>query len=238
MRLSPARDDTAVTPGISPGDTGMGFFAEAYAPLPKLWSVGRNTLAEAQVRLRGRSETQDLLAQRADARAETLTKLNAEYANETDAELADLWLELDSNTLSSQADQHRATEIQDRIDAIEEGRNALGHGLDEVYETRTPAFPDISNVGNFPVVTALDAIKRNCGTADEFVRGVVTFLITGEMNPHRAVPLELSCWDLPSAWTRFDQMKTEFMGIAPLGVGAVMYHTFDPCAFTFHNPRG
>lgn len=234
MGFSPARNDTAVTPGISPGSTGMGTFAPAYEALPVLWPVSQNTIAEAQVKLQSDESTNELRRQ-AQAHQD---RVLAEYDAANAAELARLQQELDDAWSITAAQRERNAGLQQQIDDIATGRQAVIDNLAQEYATRVPTFPDISNVSNFPTITAMDAMAQSAGSADNFVRGLIGYIMTGEMNPHRAGGFTLNQDVTGQAQTRIEQLITEFRGIPPIGIAAVMYHTFDPCAFTFHNPRG
>lgn len=225
MGFRPARNTTAVTAGISPGQNPMGYYAAAGDPLPRLWPVKENTLREAQIKLRDDPATDELIHDRETALEQAIADRTAEYDR--------LWrerAELQRFDVTPD-DLTRIAEITTRLAGLEAE-------LDANVETRVPTFPDLSNVSNFPVVSALEAMARSCTNADQFVTGLVAFILTGEMNPHRAGGYEVTSGAIAGASARVSQLATEFKGIAPIGGASVMYHTFDPCAATFHGPWG
>ena len=226
MGFRQARNQTAVTAGISPGQNPMGYYAAAGDPLPKLWPVRDNTLREAQIRLQSDPATDELVDTRTNTRNAATDALFAEEDR--------LWRERDQLYRQSPGEIERIAEIDARMAELE----TLLDGLDNTVETQIPTFPDLSNVSNFPVVSALEAMARSCTNADQFVTGLVAFILTGEMNPHRAGGYDISSRAIAGASARVSQLTTEFKGIAPIGGAAVMYHTFDPCAATFHGPWG
>lgn len=237
MAFREARNTTAITRGISPGSTSMGYWAPDYEKLPILWPLSQNTVADAQARLAADQNTQDFLAQQAASREPLLNKARDRIFGPSgpfiDEEQA-LWNERDR--LGAIGDDTRIREINDRLGEIEAAREKLWQEAQDAYEVREPTFSGQST-GKFDQLTALDAMARNCSTPRQFVAGLIGYLLDGDMNPHRPSTYDLTDGALGPANARAQQLAAEAEAIVPIGIASVAYHTFDPCAFTFHNPR-
>ncbi|MFY0635248.1 MAG: hypothetical protein JXQ91_15645 [Vannielia sp.] len=237
MAFREARNTTAITRGISPGSTSMGYWAPDYENLPILWPLSQNTVADAQARLAADQNTQDFLAQQAASRETLLNDAREEIFGPSgplfDEEQA-LWEE--HGQLGAIGDDTRMQEIQDRLREIETTREEMWQQAQNAYEVREPTFSG-QNTGKFPQFTALDAMARNCSTPRQFVAGLIGYLLDGDMNPHRPSTYDLTDGALGPANARAQQLAAEAEAIVPIGIASVAYHTFDPCAFTFHHPR-
>ena len=104
----------------------------------------------------------------------------------------------------------------------------------DACEMREPSFSG-QNTGKFPLWTDLDAMARNCTRPEEFVRGLAGDILDGSMNPSRPSLYDLPEVSLGAAMGRAEQLKAGAEAIVPIGIASVAYHTFDPCAFTFHS---
>lgn len=232
MSFSPARNTTMVTDGISPGSTYMGYWAPTYDPLPVLWPLSQNTVAEAQARLAAHQPTQEFVTAQEAARAAGIEGISGAQAPLV-VEQERLWTEFDR--VAGQ-DVEAAQELRRQIDDIDTQIDEQLAALDHTYETREPHFMG-GGTGKFPVMTELDSMARRCNTADQFVAAFISYVVTGEMDPNRPQTVDLTTADTGAMSARIDQIVAEGGAIPPIGIASVANHTFDPCAFTFHNPR-